>query len=364
MPAPSLLQLARKACIKIIKRIEDIGLARYDLIRPILLKIENPEQLHELELKSPHLLEYDAELWIEFIKRDVPRFNELVLPKNPDSWYDVYHELLEKTAREVDEDAERMRLALLGLDSKKAKHGSKVVDTRKMQLPKEKPTAIQKYAFLDRKMGGIAPVFVPAAKPSGGRGLTPYNQAPRWKFETPKLPRQAPKKSGLPFVKRNTKLCIPTHRLNNNASQVVRAPRSLVEDYKRPPEPKISKQDGRATQAGTTPTRTSTRTGTVDSKSSNQHSLPSPAPSPHHSIIAKSSPPVAGRYKTSAASPPPIGPYASPPEESHSSNAKPLPNIPKFNLDDQKPANPPRPPVRKRPAPESALIMPKKRRAV
>jgi hypothetical protein len=45
MPVDRLLDLARQACAKNIKRLFDIGECPYDLIRPALLKIESPEQL-------------------------------------------------------------------------------------------------------------------------------------------------------------------------------------------------------------------------------------------------------------------------------------------------------------------------------
>ncbi|PGH08895.1 elongin-A [Blastomyces parvus] len=380
MPAPSLVHLARKACIKIIKRIDDIGLARYDLIRPILQKIENPEHLRELELKSPHLLEHDAELWMEFIKRDIPGSAKLILPENPDSWYDVYHELLEKAAMEVNKDAERMKLALLGLDSKKARHSSKVVDMRKIHLPKEKPTAIQRYAFLDRKMGGLAPVFVPAAAKEGGRGITPYDQTPRWKFETPKIPRPvaAPKKSALPLVKRNHRLCIPTHRLNSSASQVVNAPRSLIEDYKRPIEqsiPKPTSRDPRSPSASTTtaittttPTTTTTKTTNLSLRTSSRDpaaiqpqilppSSSSPTtPSRTSTIRRQNSLPARREEKASvlSATSPTTTKMTNTNETGDDSNTSAAKSPPPPSL--------PRPAIRKRPIAECVFVKPKKRR--
>ncbi|KLJ06058.1 hypothetical protein EMPG_10502 [Blastomyces silverae] len=377
MSVPSLVHLARKGCMKIIKRIDDIGLARYDLIRPILQKIENPEHLRELELKSPHLQEHDAELWMEFIKRDVPGSAKLILPENPDSWYDVYHELLDKAAMEVDKDAERMKRALLGLDSQKARQSSKVVDTRKMRLPKEKPTAIQRYAFLDRKMGGIAPVFIPAAPKEGGRGITPYDQTPRWKFETPKIPRStpAPKKSVLPLVKRNQRLCIPTHRLNSSASQVVSAPRSLIDDYKRPIEqsiPRPTTRDPRSSSSSSSSSTTTTATKTTnlslrpssrDPGSNPSKILPPSSASPttpsrpspirrqnslptrreeQASVFFATSPTTAKMTDTHQ-----VG------DDSHTSAANPPPHSPPPL---------PRPVIRKRPVAEYVLVKPKKRR--
>ena len=45
MPVESLSDLARKACVKNIKRLFDIGECPYDLVRSALLKVESPEQL-------------------------------------------------------------------------------------------------------------------------------------------------------------------------------------------------------------------------------------------------------------------------------------------------------------------------------
>jgi hypothetical protein len=45
MPADTLLDIAVRACCRISKRITDIGDIPYDLIRPVLIKVESPEQL-------------------------------------------------------------------------------------------------------------------------------------------------------------------------------------------------------------------------------------------------------------------------------------------------------------------------------
>jgi elongin-A len=218
--------------------------------------------------------------------------------------------LLEQNAREVDEDAERMRQALLGLDAEKAKHCSKVVDTRKMRLPQEKPTAIQKYASHDRKMGGLAPVFVLDRNPSGRRAY-PYDKGARWTFQKPNIPRQTAKKSALPVVRRNEVLCIPTHRLNNRASQVSKAPRSLIEDYKQPPSVQASRPPNNTD--ATVPERPNERGGPaaplsnpsrrdVNSKSQQPYT-PSPALSPGRSTAKPVSANAKFNHATSISAP-------------------------------------------------------------
>ncbi|KAK2750731.1 hypothetical protein FQN57_002804 [Myotisia sp. PD_48] len=251
MGTPSLLQLSRRMCVRVVKDIRDVGLAPYELIRPILQKIENPEHLHELELKSPHLMEYDSELWIEYIKRDVPRWREIDLPERPQSWYNVYTSLLEQVAKELEEDAIRMARALRGLDKEKSKHSSQFVDERKMQLlrlPKEKPTSVQKYAHHDRIMGGIRPTYVLNTDSSSeGRGRFAGDSNSKWRLQPPKLRQAAPKKSALPIVKRNSRLCVPTHQLNRKASQVTKVAKSLVDTPRPLPPPRKLPPPGNTT---------------------------------------------------------------------------------------------------------------------
>lgn len=46
--ADSLVDMARRACTRYSARITDIGDLRYELIRPMLLKVESPEKLVSL----------------------------------------------------------------------------------------------------------------------------------------------------------------------------------------------------------------------------------------------------------------------------------------------------------------------------
>ncbi|KAL1952732.1 hypothetical protein VTO42DRAFT_4303 [Malbranchea cinnamomea] len=233
MGAPSLKDIARRACVKMVKRIKDVGMAPYDLVRPILLKVENPEHLREIELNSPHLMDEDGELWFDFIKRDIPFWAEVDLPEKPN--YELYCSLRERAAIQLEEDAKRIQEAMIGLH--KQKRSSKLADPKKMKLPQLKPTAAERFAHYDRIMGGIQPEFVLNVPKEGNKGCHPWEDNSRWKIKQPKIPPakpQATKKSGLPVaIKRNKALDTPTHRLNNGVvPRVVKAPRSFIEDYK------------------------------------------------------------------------------------------------------------------------------------
>ncbi|GFF88548.1 elongin-A [Aspergillus lentulus] len=241
MPPPSLLQLCTSTAIRNVKYLNDIGNVPYSLARPFLLKIESPEKLRSLELLSPHIMEEDAELWLDFIKRDIPSWDEYDLPEQPDCWYDVYCDLQQRVQKAVEEDAEKLKMALDGINSERAKHSAKfVTDRRIIPLPRERPTAKQRYASFDRKMGGLTPRF---ASPRGGMGSSDPLGAPVWSYERPQLPRPEKKKSNIfNLTKRNPVLAVPTKQLNNRASQVKQAPLSLIEEHRRPPDPVVPRR--------------------------------------------------------------------------------------------------------------------------
>ncbi|KAK2762671.1 hypothetical protein FQN54_000845 [Arachnomyces sp. PD_36] len=228
MPAPSLFQLAQRKAMRSIRAIPDVGLVPYNLLKPILAKVESAEHLRSLELKSPHIEEDNADLWINFIKRDVPGWDQIELPSNPACWYDVYRELMERAKEELDRDAQKMKSALEELTSDRAKNTARVVDPHTLRfLPKERPTMKQRYAAHDRKMGGLTPVFAVRGE-SGTAGDM---------FETPKLPRggagRSSTSSGLfAPVKRKKALSVPTHQLTSRATPIRQAPRAFVNDHK------------------------------------------------------------------------------------------------------------------------------------
>ncbi|KAL2832894.1 RNA polymerase II transcription factor SIII subunit A-domain-containing protein [Aspergillus cavernicola] len=265
MPPQSLRQLCTATAIRNVKYLNDIGNIPYTLARPFLLKIESPEKLRSLELNSPHLMRDDVELWLEFIKRDIPKWDEISLPEQSDCWYDIYCELQEQVQRAVDEDAEKLKMALDGISSERAKHSAKfVTDRRTLPLPRERPTAKQRYASFDRKMGGIAPVF--SSKSGTGSPSDPMG-SPLWSFERPSVPRsQGQKKNNRNIfnaTKRNPALAVPTQHLNNRATQIRQAPRSLIEQHRRPPDPPVAQRPtlrapGRSSLAGVVNNRSQT----------------------------------------------------------------------------------------------------------
>ncbi|MCJ1249238.1 hypothetical protein MMC30_006461 [Trapelia coarctata] len=253
MPAPSLYHLARKACIKNIRSITDVGDVPYDLLRPILLKIENPEQLvllpsplcnmlqltyapqRELEEASPQLCGADAELWREFIKRDIPNWEKKPHePTNPKNWSKVYRKLRQANQKEVEEDEQILKAALDGIKIERAKHTSKVVDPKLVRLPK-----LPRMGGM-RVEGGRTKA---TSSPGGNPSLLTFASGSKTKMLTGKgvldKARREARELSL-FSARKSILATPTHKLNTKATQIRSAPQGLVEEHRRPPAPRDS----------------------------------------------------------------------------------------------------------------------------
>jgi elongin-A len=117
-PRP-LYEQAKTALIKNISMLSDIGDLPYDFMRSILVRIESPAQLRELEKTCPQILGLDGEIWLKLIKRDVSgwdkkvdRFTrvevdedtgeevEVFGPRKPEDWFRVYKTL----KRQADEE--------------------------------------------------------------------------------------------------------------------------------------------------------------------------------------------------------------------------------------------------------------------
>ncbi|KAL4807387.1 putative RNA polymerase II transcription factor SIII subunit A,putative [Aspergillus unguis] len=344
MSPPTLRQLCTTTAIRNVKYLNDIGNIPYALARPFLLKIESPEKLRSLELQSPHLMNDDSELWLDFIKRDIPRWDEYELPEQPDCWYDIYCELREEIQRAVDEDAEKLKMALEGISSERAKHSTKFVDRRTARLPVSRPTARQRYASYDRKRGGISSASYSSDRPSSFRTAG-----------------SAPKKNNIfTASRRNNALTVPTKQLNNRATRVSQAPRALIEDHRRPTEPPPAARrpslrvPGRSSQNDPAPS--SSHSSTLQEREARLRAIAAGrAPSSSQSRTPLSASSMSASSRPSGALPTS--------SESQSRVASPANVQPKSreNMNSELRRSPPRATMRKRPA-SNPLMQPKKKR--
>lgn len=128
MPAPTLLSLATRSCIRNLPGILDVADTPYDLIRTVLKKIQNPQHLHEIEKNSPHIADADAELWRTFIARDIPQWEDKILePKNPRSWWKVYRKLIREEEQAKEEQEKILEEAMSGVKKAREEHRTQIV---------------------------------------------------------------------------------------------------------------------------------------------------------------------------------------------------------------------------------------------
>ncbi|EPS29185.1 hypothetical protein PDE_04134 [Penicillium oxalicum 114-2] len=212
MPAPSLKHLATITAIKHVKSINDVGNLPYALVRPILMRVDNPEKLHAMELLSPYLAEADQEIWLELIKRDIPQWQTYDLPQQSNRWYDIYCDLQAEVQRELDADAAKLKMAIDGIKSERAQLQPKVMNSIPRGARSSRPRIMSRGLTISRPGTMSAP--------------------------------DARKKSAI-FApqRRNTALAVPTKHLNNRATQVKKAPLSLIEAHRRPAESPLPKRE-------------------------------------------------------------------------------------------------------------------------
>ncbi|KAL9127570.1 MAG: hypothetical protein Q9217_003587 [Psora testacea] len=254
MPVQPLSHMARRACIKNIRQITDVGDTPYEVVRPVLLRIENPEHLRQIEERSPQICGADAEIWRELIKRDIPNWGTKAHePKNPSNYYKVYRKLLKESKKEVDQDAQLLKATLDGIKSKQAQNTAKQVELNVVKLPngikpsgdviklprnskffvKEQNTKDIKpeYTQWERKHGPIEGAFLhPKLKGGDTTKATPKTKMAQFRKEAVAMSR---------FPRKDHPGIISAKEMKTKPSIAkVAAPPTLLQEYQKPAAPK------------------------------------------------------------------------------------------------------------------------------
>ncbi|KZZ90422.1 RNA polymerase II transcription factor SIII, subunit A [Ascosphaera apis ARSEF 7405] len=216
MPPPSLRQLATLKCIQNVRNIIDFGDTPFHLAQPILMKIANPKQLRQIEINSPQLTSHTKPFWLEFIKRDIPRHQDLSLPPNPESWHDVYRSLVDEVNRQFESDAARMKEALRQTALKQEQNQAKLIDINDRRVVRHMRSS-RKRQFVDDGSAAWS-----SKRRSGGGGGSGAKKSVLQSFKT--QPRV---------------MSTPTHLLDKGFGTVTEAPKGLVEAYKPVVKPTI-----------------------------------------------------------------------------------------------------------------------------
>jgi elongin-A len=131
MPVPSLFELARQRMIRNIDMLNDVGDLPYSFLQPVIRFIQNPAQLQELETNCPQLLGETGEIWLRFIKRDIPNWEKKPHePRDPAKWGKVYRKLKKDAEQEKEADAEALKQQMRALQQDRAQNKTLIVDSR------------------------------------------------------------------------------------------------------------------------------------------------------------------------------------------------------------------------------------------
>jgi elongin-A len=130
MPVPTLFDLARQRLIKNIDLLNDVGDLPYSFLEPILRFVQNPDQLQELEENCPQLQGETSDIWLRFIKRDIPNWDKKpYAPKDPRNWSKAYRKLKKDMDKEKQADADALKQQMQALQKDRAKNKTLIMDT-------------------------------------------------------------------------------------------------------------------------------------------------------------------------------------------------------------------------------------------
>jgi elongin-A len=131
MPVASLFELARQRLIKNIDLLRDVGDLPYSFLQPVLRFVQSPDQLLELEANCPQLLGETGEIWLRFIKRDIPNWETKPHePRDPRNWSKVYRKLKKDAELEKEADKEALKQQMQALQKDRAQNKTLIVESR------------------------------------------------------------------------------------------------------------------------------------------------------------------------------------------------------------------------------------------
>lgn len=184
--------------------IEDIGDYPYELVRPVLLKVENAKQLKLLEDNCPQIIGADEEIWRTLIKRDIPKLvpqRDTTEPKDPKNWYKVYQKLQKQgDAAQREQDA-----ALVA-----------VLNQKREEKANNKMTFLEKVVDPSKKRPAARPTIFSRAPDSS---VMSFGSGSRTRTTTGKgllLKAKREARENSLFSARRNVLSTPTHLLGDN----------------------------------------------------------------------------------------------------------------------------------------------------
>lgn len=182
------------------------------LLLPIINKCDDPKALRAWEVNTPQIRGKTGEIWLKFVKRDVPGWRTKPHePMNPESWHKVY----KKLKAEADEEEHRAE------DLLKAKMAGIKKDEATWRVAAPTKAIPEKLA----RHKGVAMQY---QRGSDNNGLR-FTTGTKTKDFMQSVRRQATEKK----LQRTGVLARPSNMLNNAPRSIAKAPQYMVEGIQR-----------------------------------------------------------------------------------------------------------------------------------
>lgn len=221
----------RRMCIQkaysTINTIWSVGGMDYEVVQPILSRIDNAAQLQAIEFESPQIKKDTGELWKRLISRDIPKYKDQIVEPENDDWAGLYQSF--KALDDEDKEAakEQLRQRLQGINNERNNNLSQRVEARRMPKPPRDPKMIAN-----------------AGKLLSGRRSRGPPEPPKPKNAVEKARQQAQQQARM--------LATAKQHIPVNLAQIRKAPAGMVVDHERealakkhalPPPPSLKKPD-------------------------------------------------------------------------------------------------------------------------
>jgi elongin-A len=131
MPVSTLYELARQRLIKNIDMLNDIGDIPFSFLEPVLRHIQNPAQLQELEENCTQIQGETGDIWLRYIKRDVPNWDQKPhQPRDPRNWSKVYKKLMKDAEKEKLDQENQLKQQMKALQADRDVNKTLIMNTR------------------------------------------------------------------------------------------------------------------------------------------------------------------------------------------------------------------------------------------
>jgi elongin-A len=208
MPADTLQKMAQRMAGRCAANITSVGDMPLKLVRPIILKIRNPDQLHMLEQSSPQIIGHIDDCWLAIMNHNIPGYSKKPhRPSDPKNWYKVYRKLKKEADAKAAADAERLKAMYDTINQAKQDNMAKMTTRPKMPVTK-------------RPAWGGRQSWAPSSKnlPVGDRLRKDAQDSQRAKMLRERNQLKLGRQANIPASQTYTKVAVP--------------PRSMVEEIK------------------------------------------------------------------------------------------------------------------------------------